>query len=1430
VGVNRPLLPAVLALGAALLVTSAALPGLRSGARDTRRVKVLFLGDDGHHVPRERVAAAHVPLHRRGVQIEYTEDLAALSGPNLARFDALLIYANHVALGDEQERALLEYVRGGGGLVAVHSASYCFLNSPAYVALVGAQFATHGTGTFTTRTTDPGHPVMAGHAPFTSWDETYVHTKHASDRTVLATRERDASEPAGAGDEPWTWVRNEGRGRVFYTAWGHDLRAWKNEGFIDLLARGTRWAAGEDEPGALPPAPPFEYVATETPVPDYVPGQRTGVQRSMQAPLSPEASLERLVVAPGLEARLFASEPLLQGKPIHLAFDERGRAWVLETVDYPNERKDEGGSDRVVVLADTDGDGVADQRTVFAEGLSIPTSLAFARGGLVVFQAPDTLFLRDTNGDDVADERSVLFSGWGTGDTHAGPSNLRMGLDNRLWATVGYSGFRGTVGGERHSFSQAIFAFEPDGSALELVASTTNNTWGLGFSEDGSVFGSTANGNPSVHAALAARHYERVPGLVPGALQTIAEHMDLHPVTDRARQVDFHGSYTAAAGHALYTARLLPAWYWNRVAFVNEPTGHTIGQFVLEDAGSDYIAHDGWNLVASDDEWTAPTLAEVGPDGAVWVIDWYNYIVQHNPTPPGFETGPGNAYESDLRDKTHGRIWRIVPEGTKVPLSEHDLAGAAVEALVAALTDTNMLWRQHAQRLLVERGELDVVPALLAHLAAPRIDDVGNDPAALHALWTLAGLGAFEADTPGVSEELAADLEDTLVRALRHPAWGVRRASLALLPRVEWARDMILTSGLLGDTEAKVQLAALTALAEMPASDEAGAAAFTALQRADEAKDRWLVDAATIAGAAHDAGFLKALLASRLAADARGAAASAPLPNLVTNASFEDGPDGRARGWEVRTYGGEATHEVVRGVARTGERSLRINSNRGADTSSFTAVTLEPTATYRLSAWVRTDGVDRGSGRGAQLNMHELQSPEPVRTEGLDGTHEWRRVETVFDAAGQTRVTLNCLFGGWGRSRGTAWYDDVVLERVAGDLLAGGVGRAIPRVMRAYAARGPVDSVVSTLALLGEAPEALATSLLEGLVAGWPDGTAPAVDDADRAALVSLARSLGDEPRAHLATLLARWGVDGAAVIDVEALAASLAARVVDTNAPTPARIAAAERLMALQGDAAALRAILVTLAPNTEPELAAGLVRALGASTRDEVAAALLEAWPRLGPQAQRAAVATLLRRDAWTRTLLERMAEGALPASLIDVAQWTQVQQRAAATELVALVAKARGAAADPDRAAVVERYRGTLTMPSDLVRGHELYTQHCAKCHVLGGEGVRIGPELDGIGARAPEELLIAILDPNRSVEGTYQLWTARTKDGVLVAGRLVSETRTAIELVDANGESHLLARDELDLIAPSALSLMPAGLEAELGEQGLADLLAFLARQH
>ena len=610
----------------------------------------------------------------------------------------------------EPEQALLDFVAGGKGFVPLHCASGCFRHSKKYIELVGAQFKSHGTGVFRTRIAEKDHPVMKGFEGFESWDETYVHKKHNKNRTVLSYRDK----------EPWTWVRTHGKGRVFYTAWGHDHRTWANPGFHDLVERGIRWASGDWARKAKPELKPFEHVDAEAPV--YLPGTEKPI-RKMQAPLNPAESKKHMLLPPGFELNLFASEPDIIN-PICMAWDDRGRLWIAESIDYPNHLQKPGrGRDRIKICEDTNGDGRADKFTVFADKLSIPTSIVFARGGLVVLQAPETLFLKDTDGDDTADERRVLFRGWSTRDTHAGPSNFRWGLDNWIWGTVGYSGFSGKVGGTMHKFKQGIVRMRADGSELELVSSTTNNTWGLGMTEDGEWFCSTANGDHSNYLGIPNRYPEQVSGWNVRGLRRIRDHDRIHPITRGVRQVDRHGGYTASAGSAIYTARAFPRAYWNRAAFVAEPTGHLLHQCFLDRKGSGYVSRDGWNLLASDDEWTSPVAAEVGPDGALWMIDWYNYIVQHNVFNRASERGKGNAYLSPLRDRKHGRIYRIVHEDapTYKPIR---LDKATPKQLVETLRHPNMFWRMTAQRILVERGKKDVVADLVKLLKDESVDEI----------------------------------------------------------------------------------------------------------------------------------------------------------------------------------------------------------------------------------------------------------------------------------------------------------------------------------------------------------------------------------------------------------------------------------------------------------------------------------------------------------------------------------------------------------------------------------------------------------------------------------------------------------------------------------------------------------------------------------
>ncbi|MFO0981470.1 MAG: PVC-type heme-binding CxxCH protein [Planctomycetota bacterium] len=1392
-------MPAALPLAVCLALLAAPAPLRDSPAR---RVRVLFLGDHGHHQPAARAQSVLAVLARAGIDLTYTDDLGDLDSPTLARYDVLLVYANHTVITAEQERALGAFVAAGKGLVALHCASACFPQSARWVALVGGQFARHQDGIVHTEVCAPDHPVMRGLPALECWDETYVHQQLSADRHVLAER------VDGALREPWTWVRDEQQGRVFYTAWGHDERTWSQPAFQALLERGICWAAGDWALALADRRAPFSYQPAR--VPNYVAGrgaEREATLKPMQAPVSPERSLQSMVVPPGMHVELFAAEPDVV-KPIAIAWDERGRLWVAETVDYPNDRDGEGsGHDRIKICEDRDHDGRADRFTVFADRLSIPTSLTFANGGVIVAQAPSMLFLADTDGDDRADVRRELFSGFGTLDTHAGPSNLRYGFDHWIWGSVGYSGFDGRVGGEELHFRQGVFRFKQDGSALEFLTSTTNNTWGLGFSEEGLVFASTANGNPSVHMAIPHRYYERVKGWSASALDTIAETPAFHPITTDVRQVDFHGQFTAAAGHALYTARAFPRKYWNRAAFVCEPTGHLVAELYLEPHGASFLARDGWNLLASDDAWTAPVAAEVGPDAAVWVIDWYNFIVQHNPTPPGFDTGKGNAYQTPLRDKTHGRIWRVVADDAR-PTAARDLRAASAAELVAMLRDDNLFWRSTAQRLLIERGERAAAPALLDLLRVPQLDELGLDVGAMHALWTLSGLG------------LAGD--PLVLRCLEHQAAGVRRVALEVLPRGERERDALLATRVLQDDAAQVRVAALLALAEMPACEAAGRAVFLLMQEPRNRDDAWVPHAALAAAARHDSGFLQAALES-----VRGTASQAAprAENAVANGSFEtivnDGPSA----WQRRAYAGQATLDLA-APGRGGGHALRITSADGADTSWCTSVVLERDTDYQLSGWIKTDGVQAiGGAEGALFNVHELQSPQRVMTPAVRGTQDWTRVAVTFHSGSLTHLTINALLGGWGRAQGTAWFDDVRVEQLPAGPWPAGLGRIVRLVTAQYAARGPRDTILDTLAALRGAADDVALAVLDGLLLGWPVGAPlePFAED-ERAAARELADALSIAARARLLGLLDRWHERELAEAIRPAVATSLAARVADAALAAAARVTAAEDLLAIDPAEARVASVVALIDRDSPAELAHGLLDAAAKTASPAVAAAVLARFAHLAPALQSFAIDLMLRREPWTLDLLDAVEKDRVPRATIVAAQWLQLAQHP--REAVASRArKLRGSSSSEARAAVIAQLGDVASRPGDAARGRQVFEANCMSCHELMGRGGKIGPALTGVGKRPKAEILTDILDPNRSIEATYQLWTAEQDDGQVLIGRLSAETRTTVELLELNGERHVIARSSLRQLDASNVSTMPEGFEA-LGAEDLAALLAYL----
>ena len=983
-----------------LLLTAAfAAPGFSSQAKaDDGPIRVLFLGHESeHHNSNLYYPMLSRALGRDAIYFDYVTSVEEALGDAdyLSKFDALLLYANHGRIEPHQWKNLKEYVEGGGGFVPVHCASWCFGNEPGFDKLVGGRFKSHQGAEFAAKIVKPDHPAMKDVKEFTAWDETYFHNNHNTEnRTVLMVREAMPGDPH-TKPEPWTWVRTQGKGRVFYTASGHDQRVWSHSDFHQLIKSGILWSVGDKARKRYD-----NFIAKRTPlkyekrgnIPNY---ERRPEPLQYQLPLSPEDSMKYTQVPVGFHMELFAAEPDVIN-PIYMAWDERSRLWVVETVDYPNEFKDgRKGNDRIKICEDTDGDGKADKFTVFAEGFNIPTSMTFARGGIILAHAPEFYFLKDTDGDDKADVREVLFTGWGVGDTHAGPSNLRYGFDNWIYGTVGYARFTGSLGGKQHNFGMGVFRFKPDASDIEFLHQFNNNTWGLGFNAAGDVFGSTANNNPTFFGGIPATVFGEDRQM---SAKMIADSRSFHPITPNIRQVDAFNAYTAGCGHAFASSAAFPKKYRDRAAFICGPTGNLLGSYYITQKGAGYSAKNGFSFVASADEWFSPIVAEVGPDGHLWIADWYNFIIQHNPTPSigrgGYaaRNGRGNAHINPNRDRQHGRIYRVVWEGAQKSKIT-SLANASPLQLVEALDNDNLFWRQTAQRLIVNDRMFNKVEALQNRVLLPGVG-------AIHALWALKGLDKIN--------------ENTIKSALKNKDAAVRRNAVRALENKKTDEELLYNSSTLTDKDLLVRLSAIVKLAQFNETPVHKRAAGILSEDEINNKDEWLKLALKAAGAekANIIGYEKG-------------------PNLLQNASFESHNDQLPTNWKIRTYSGNGTdvqHSIEKRNIhiKTGKASLKIQSESGHDTSLFTTVKLNSGSTYAISAWIKTQGVK--GGHGALLNIHELQ--HNGKSSAVKGDNDWKKVELVFESNQSGSFTLNCLFGGWGKAKGTAWFDDISLNEV----------------------------------------------------------------------------------------------------------------------------------------------------------------------------------------------------------------------------------------------------------------------------------------------------------------------------------------------------------------------------------------------------------------
>lgn len=462
-------------------------------------------------------------------------------------------------------------------------------------------------------------------------------------------------------------------------------------------------------------------------------------------PLPPEEAMKTFRIAPGYRLELVAAEPMVQN-PISFDFDPQGRIWVVEYQGYQRDVEGHGEGDpicRVVVLEDTDADGRADKSTVFLDKLVMPRSLSFVKGGVLLQEPPNVYFCEDKDGDLRCEKRTVVGQMGLAGNPQHTANGLRYGIDNWLHNSD-YT--------KRHRWV--------DGRLIEEGAAYRGQ-FGATFDESGRYFCNYQNS--ALHADLIPAHYlvrnshlaqlkARIGGFTGISVNIATKAQEVFPIrvtpliTLGARELRDDGrlrTYTIATGPCYYDADQFPADARGNV-FIPEAGGHLIGRLqlssgILPEATRFYPAEQ--EFLASTDERFRPVNARVGPDGALYLADMYHGIIEHVIFMVPWISEQVRQRRLDTGNDM-GRIYRVVAADRPLNRTAPNLANASTANLVSHLSDAGGWWRLTAQRLLVEQRDAAATP-LLKELALHGKHPLGR----LHALWTLDGLGALDAET-----------------------------------------------------------------------------------------------------------------------------------------------------------------------------------------------------------------------------------------------------------------------------------------------------------------------------------------------------------------------------------------------------------------------------------------------------------------------------------------------------------------------------------------------------------------------------------------------------------------------------------------------------------------------------------------------------------
>jgi putative membrane-bound dehydrogenase-like protein len=665
-------------------------------------------------------------------------------------------------------------------------------------------------------------------------------------------------------------------------------------------------------------------------------------------PLPPRQALKTFHIEEGYRIELAASEPDVVS-PVAMDIDELGYMWVVEDRGYPLETEKKLG--RVKRLQDTNGDGLPDKSTIFADGLLLPTGVMRWRKGILVTDAPHVWYMEDTDGDGKADVKQSLLEGFALTNPQHTVNGPVYGLDNWIYlahenpataiiykdqfgdrgSDLRYSDGRGQVVTERGRNVR----FQPDSGKMEALSGTSQfghafDVWGRHFTHN--------NANHIRQEVIAARYLRRNPNLrLTTAMQNISDHgsaAKVYPITvnPEFQMLTEVGEFTSACGLTIYQGGAMPGL--ENSAFVAEPVHNLVHRDVLSPAGATLVARRvaaEKEFLASTDPWFRPVNFYNGPDGALYVLDYYRRVIEH----PEWMSAEASKQENLYQGIDRGRLWRVTA-GAKMAAASWP-GNLSSAGLVEHLGHANVWWRRTAQRLLVDRKAVEAGPALTS-MARNHAFPLGR----LHALWTLEGLGLLK--------------EDTVEAALRDPEAGVRENAIRLAEQFPKLLPRLLS--LAEDKNPRVRFQLLNTLGELHTAEAREVRDRLLL---GDIGDRW-VHAAAISASPEEASRLFARLSrEKLTAEA------APFFRLASSAIGARGDRQQVRdviqrlqqpamaGWRAESLAG-----LAEGLARPNQP---LTAGMGIE-----------------QALLKFSQDAEGAVRGSSLRLLELVGlPEPAR-------------------------------------------------------------------------------------------------------------------------------------------------------------------------------------------------------------------------------------------------------------------------------------------------------------------------------------------------------------------------------------------------------------------------------------------------------------------